>query len=246
MTLRGLQTATPSQPMTTAALVVSAISSSTPSASSSDPPDLYSSVTQLQAQTDSLLATVASLQATQASFRTHLASQLASLQQTFMDTLLISHPLPVSITPNIIFGSLPPSSPLWPNLGATSPPPQPTLTSQPSSTMPSPISSQNLSSPFFSTVTTASSGSGSFASAPSFGSLSPQPSFPQFTPYMSSHELPIYRPPKAELPSFYGDDVVGWLAMAERFIRAYHVPPHESVQTIANYFGPEPSIWMTA
>lgn len=49
-----------------------------------------------------------------------------------------------------------------------------------------------------------------------------------------------------DLPRFNGDDVVGWLAMAERYLRAQRVPPHECVSTIATHFGPDASVWMNA
>ncbi|XP_050365571.1 uncharacterized protein LOC126784128 [Argentina anserina] len=41
-----------------------------------------------------------------------------------------------------------------------------------------------------------------------------------------------------------GDDVVGWLAMAERYINAQHIPPEERVAAVAANFGPNPSLWM--
>lgn len=39
---------------------------------------------------------------------------------------------------------------------------------------------------------------------------------------------------------------MGWLAMAERYLRANHVPFHDKVQTAATHFGPDASVWMNA
>lgn len=76
----------------------------------------------------------------------------------------------------------------------------------------------------------------------SYATPSPYPT--QFSPY------PNYgynRPPKIELPRFNsGDEALSWLAMAERYLKAQKVPPHEKVATIASHFGPEASVWMNA
>lgn len=55
-----------------------------------------------------------------------------------------------------------------------------------------------------------------------------------------------YKPPKIDLPRFNGEDVVGWLAMAERYLRTYRVPLHECVSTLASHFRPDASVWMNA
>lgn len=47
-----------------------------------------------------------------------------------------------------------------------------------------------------------------------------------------------------ELPRFNGDDPYGWLAMAERYLDYYEVPPNQCVLVAACNFGANASIWM--
>lgn len=49
-----------------------------------------------------------------------------------------------------------------------------------------------------------------------------------------------------DLPRYNGDDVVGWLAMAERYIRVQRIPPYERIPTVASHFSPDASVWMNA
>ncbi|KAL6197141.1 hypothetical protein ACLB2K_032753 [Fragaria x ananassa] len=59
-------------------------------------------------------------------------------------------------------------------------------------------------------------------------------------------DYPYYHPPKIDLPRFHGEDAAGWLAMTDRYIRTYRIPPHERVATLAAHFGPDASMWMSA
>lgn len=49
-----------------------------------------------------------------------------------------------------------------------------------------------------------------------------------------------------DLPRFNGDDVIGWLAMAERYLRVHRVPSYERVPTLASHFVPDAYVWMNA
>ncbi|XP_061999331.1 uncharacterized protein LOC133716671 [Rosa rugosa] len=70
----------------------------------------------------------------------------------------------------------------------------------------------------------------------------PCPDHTRQPPPPNNHE---FRPPKVDLPRFTGDDVVGWLSMAERYLRSHRVPPAEKVATLATHFGPDASMWMS-
>ena len=47
-----------------------------------------------------------------------------------------------------------------------------------------------------------------------------------------------------DLPRFTGDDPYGWLAMAERYLDYYEVPPTQWVLVASCNFGVDASIWM--
>ncbi|KAM0987486.1 hypothetical protein ACFX2A_011768 [Malus domestica] len=64
------------------------------------------------------------------------------------------------------------------------------------------------------------------------------------TPYTSQHPSNIFKPIKMELPRFIGEDPYGWLAMAERYLDYYEVPPQQWVLVAACNFGADASIWM--
>ncbi|XP_050363264.1 uncharacterized protein LOC126782133 [Argentina anserina] len=79
-------------------------------------------------------------------------------------------------------------------------------------------------------------------------SFTPSGNFPQLFrntgPY-SGYE-PYYKQPKIDLSHFHGEDVVGWLTMADRYLQIHRVMPAERVATVALHFGPDASIWMTS
>ncbi|PRQ45269.1 putative retrotransposon gag domain, aspartic peptidase domain-containing protein [Rosa chinensis] len=55
-----------------------------------------------------------------------------------------------------------------------------------------------------------------------------------------------FRPPKVDLPRFYGDNAAGGLSMAERYLRTQNIPTHAHIATVASHFGPTASIWMNS
>lgn len=223
--------------------------SSTSARTSAPPPptsNIQASVEYLQAQNTALHNSMDSFQA-------QMQTQFNSFQQSVLDAILrlqppSSSPQPPTPThttiPQLSFGSLVPISTKWTCLGLSNPP-SPTLNSAltTSSVTTSIPQHQQLSSPIhntsiYSTVT----------SIPHHFHSHQDPTFPQFHthPYNSfSHPtIPYpYRPPKVDLPRFTGEDVVGWLSMAERYIRTQHIPAHERITIIASHFGPGPSVW---
>ncbi|PRQ22490.1 putative nucleotidyltransferase, Ribonuclease H [Rosa chinensis] len=101
------------------------------------------------------------------------------------------------------------------------------------------------SSAVYSTIT--SSISDPIHSAPHPHLFPPQPVPPYKllqTPY--PHQDHTFRPPKIDLPRFTGDDAVGWVAMAERYLRVHRIPLHEQVAMVSSHFGPDASVWMNA
>ncbi|XP_062010192.1 uncharacterized protein LOC133726620 isoform X1 [Rosa rugosa] len=164
--------------------------------------------------------------------------------------------------PQISFGSIPPPPNSWSALTiAQTPPPLSgpgPSTSQPSPATPRPPPySNHLSTP--PRYYTSFSAPPHYATTPALAQQLPPPlsfatSFPAYTPtsrppqqYNTPPDPHFFRPPKVvDLPRFTGEDVTGWLAMAERYIRSQHIPPQERVSTIASHFGPDASIWMTA
>jgi hypothetical protein len=142
-----------------------------------------------------------------------------------------SPPLPTSsssIFPSathLSFGSMQPMSTTWSGLGLSNPPPP-----LPNSASPSHFHSQQMSTPpLYSTLVSTSnqqhipltspisSSSPPLSSTADHGYYSPPPiSFPlpnhTFHPH---YDHSSYRPPRVDLPRFNGEDVVGWLAMAE-------------------------------
>lgn len=144
----------------------------------------------------------------------------------------------------------------WSGLGLSNPPPP-----LPNSASPSHFHSQQMSTPpLYSTLVSTSnqrsmpltgpisSSSPQFSSTTDHGYYSPPPlSFPlpnhTFHPH---HDYSSYRPPRVDLLHFNGEDVVGWLAMAERHIRLHRIPYHERVATVTSHFGPDASVWMNA
>ncbi|XP_050387228.1 uncharacterized protein LOC126803466 [Argentina anserina] len=60
------------------------------------------------------------------------------------------------------------------------------------------------------------------------------------------HDVPYFRPPKVDLPRFYGEDAWGWLTMAERHLKTQKVPPQEAITIVASHFGPDACMWVNA
>ncbi|XP_062018790.1 uncharacterized protein LOC133735391 [Rosa rugosa] len=230
--------------------------------------EFQNSIELLQHQTEELHHSLDShtqnLTQNQAAFQDHISAQLAVLQSTILQSL-IPQPHPTSSTtstvppsPAITFGSLGPITTTWTGLGLSNPPhllpqpPQQQGLSTPTHTLSSPPPASNSLIPFstpppiFSTITSIPQPS---LTPPTSGI--PASSSP-FTPNRFHHHNPRqldyhpFRPPKIDLPRFEGHDVVGWLAMAERYLRALQVPPHERVTAMASHFGPGPSMWMNA
>lgn len=199
-----------------------------------------------------------------------LTSQVTTLQQSVMDTLQHLRP-PSSPHPttssNLSFGSIPAISTTWTGLGLSNPPPP---DPHPSSHAPTASSSTpQTTPPIYSTLMSIGSPSHNSLSFPL-----PNSSIPStFASYIPQYTLPIgsglshpssttiprsqphytfstdpyaYKPPRVDLPRFNGDDVVGWLAMAERYLRLHRVPLHDCVPTVASHFGPDASIWMNS
>lgn len=164
-------------------------------------------------------------------------------------TSSVTHSSPISqlTTSPLSFGSRQPISTTWSGLGLSNPPSSPIhSTFIPVSTQ-SPASTTQTRSPLQNTTAIYST----LTSIPTSFSPLQDHTFPQFQthPYtFSSHPAShmSYKPPKLDLPRFTGDDVVGWLAMAERYIRTQHIPPQERVTTVATHFGPDASSWMNS
>lgn len=267
---RGLQTQSPSLPAASLPIIPQ-----TPTTSSGGPNTSRSttqpSMESLQAQNAVLYSSIESLQASQISFQNQMADQMATFQQTILDNLhRFQQPNPSTTLPAITFGSLSSPTTSWTGLGLSNPPP-PLPQDPSSSTLP-----LHFSTPIYSTITASSSQHHQIptnttttptSSATSIHSTIPyssSPHFHQFIPthyhstfpssstqfhspnHHNNHDLLIYKPPKIDLPRFHGEDVVGWLSMAERYLRTYRVPLHERVQAVASHFGPDPSVWMNA
>lgn len=43
-----------------------------------------------------------------------------------------------------------------------------------------------------------------------------------------------------------GEDALGWLTMAQRYLRSQRVPLHEYMTTVASHFGPDACMWMNS
>lgn len=155
-----------------------------------------------------------------------------------------SIPLTPISSPPLSFGSVPPISTTWSSLGLSNPPPALPNTRAPSSS----YSHPQLTTPLYSTIMSASH-SPVTANQPIQSTTTIQspinstpPRFPQRFDYgFSSPSAPIfthshfqhhldynpYRPPRVDLPRFNGEDVVGWLAMAESHIRLHCLLIHK-------------------
>ncbi|KAL6211870.1 hypothetical protein ACLB2K_017093 [Fragaria x ananassa] len=68
----------------------------------------------------------------------------------------------------------------------------------------------------------------------------------RFQTHTTFHDSYTYKPPKIDLPRFTGEDAIGWLAMVDRYIRSYRIPPHERVQAISANFGANAFVWMNS
>nr|XP_011465313.1 PREDICTED: uncharacterized protein LOC105351720 [Fragaria vesca subsp. vesca] len=211
----------------------------------------------LQSQTESLHSAIEAIARSQ----TFLTHQFAAFQNTMLNRYVGSQPPPTApavatahsnttlgcFTPpqhtsqpfvpppspsntQLSFGSFPPLPTTPPPVFPTAPPPVPIFTPPPHPNMSHPP-------PNYSTIST----------------TTPQPNYPPppntSHPYQRHHidpPEPHYRPPKIDLPRFHGEDVVGWLAMADRFLRVNRVPYQDRIQVAASHFGPDQSVWMNA
>lgn len=202
----------------------------------------------LHAQAHEFHSSIAAIQANQTSFQNSFSSQLAQFQQMMLEgfnRFTPPHSTPtttIQTLPSISFGSIPIPSTTWTGLGLSNPP-------SPLHTHPSThatMSFSTSSTPLYSTITTSSPIGPRHGTIPSYNSpINQSPRF-QNPNHSGYHEFSTYTPPKIDLPRFNGEDVVGWLAMAERYLRTYCVPLHERVQTVASHFGPDASVWMNA
>lgn len=229
----------------------------TTTTSSTIPPPPNSTI---QASVSHLQAQNVALHNSMDSFQTQMQSQFFSFQQSVLEA--ISHlqqpspfiptsPLPQPTIPQLSFGSRYPISTTWTGLGVSNPPSSPIQSASTpisiSSTDPSTSHRSNSqpSSAIYSTITSIPN---TFQPTPTQFHSIPDFSQPQFyTPNHHFHQdSSFYKPPKVDLPRFNGEDVMGWLAMAERYIRVQRIPPLERVSAIASHFGPDASVWMNS
>ena len=82
----------------------------------------------------------------------------------------------------------------------------------------------------------------SFHIIPSTAQIPPHPT--QLITTTTYHQPSNFKAIKMELPRFNGDDLYGWLAVVERYLDYYEVPPHQCVLVAACNFGANASIWM--
>ncbi|KAK9913982.1 hypothetical protein M0R45_037781 [Rubus argutus] len=237
-------------------------SSSTPPISSTSTTPLVhfqNQVDTLHAQNQNLQSSLETLTRNHLLLQSQITDQFASLQQSIQATLLQQSPphppSPFSSPhhsfssphlsfssphPSLSFGRIPINTTTWNGLGLSNPPsPTPHTVDPQNSTATTAI--YTTTTPLYSTITSIPN---QFPSSTSFPSYTPFSRFP--TPTSFRTEPPSYKPPKVDLPRFNGDDVVGWLAMAERYIRSQRIPLHERVFTIASHFGPDASVWMNS
>lgn len=236
--------------------------------------DFHRAVSLLQAQTDDLYTSLGNISASQTSFQTNLTNQFNQFQHTMLETirrLQIPNTTPPTSTyllpsstpstvPHISFGSVSPISTTWSGLGLSNPPPPLPNSATPSASPSHPHVQHMSTTPLYSTLVSTSnqlstplagpisSSSPHLLQTADHGYYSPLPNnFPlpnhTFNPH---HDYPYYRPPRVNLPRFNGEDIVGWLAMAERHIRLHRIPFHERAATVTSHFGPDASVWMNA
>lgn len=138
-----------------------------------------------------------------------------------------------------------PISTTWTSLGLSNPPPPPPLPQPPLFRIRHTILLLNTTTVFL------------FTTSPDIfhcfinSKLIPLSSYPNTSlPYHSFHSFPSdpfsYKPPKLDLPRFTGDDVIGFLAMAEQYIRVQCIPSHERVCTVTSHFGLDASVWINS
>ncbi|KAL6125899.1 hypothetical protein ACLB2K_073950 [Fragaria x ananassa] len=192
----------------------------------------------LQSQTESLHSAIEAMARNQ----TFLAHQFAAFQNTMLGRYVGSQPpptapavttarintntlgcstsphhpsLPFTPTPTpsntqISFGSFPPLPPTPPPVFPTAPPSMPNFTPPPYPNMSHPPPNNSTVSPI---------------TPPQQPNYPPPPNIPHpYQRYYIDPPDPHYRPPKIDLPRFHGKDVVGWLAMADRFLRVNRIP----------------------
>ncbi|KAM2948943.1 hypothetical protein FF1_035889 [Malus domestica] len=129
---------------------------------------------------------------------------------------------------------------------------------------PSPLPSYSTTRPHPVTTTTSSRPNPTHPSQASSSLFSPNipssfsthPQSCHLIPFTTPNPSPIFINPslenphshfkalKLELPQFNGEDPYGWLAMAERYLDYYEMPPHQWVLVAACNFGADASIWI--
>ncbi|XP_040372783.1 uncharacterized protein LOC121052244 [Rosa chinensis] len=194
-----------------------------------------------------------SLNHNQTSFQNHIMAQLSALQSTIVQTnqhqplhysasvstqpqsqvtplSTLPPPQTPSTVPQLTFGSI--SSPHTPQPSSSAPPHYTTITS-----VPQPQSSTTT------TMTLPNHFSLPEYTVPNSSTLA----FPRMQPHNPyPFDNQCFRPPKVDLPRFYGDNAAGGLSMAERYLRTQNIPTHAHIATVASHFGPTASIWMNS
>ncbi|XP_062005359.1 uncharacterized protein LOC133722489 [Rosa rugosa] len=205
------------------------------------------------------------------SFQNHITAQMAALQSTVVRALT-GQPLPIHSSttsppisapsiaipppprtpaniPPITFGSISTPTMEWPTQFSSLIPPVSANQGSPPHTPP-PFPS---APPHYSTIT-------SFPQPTLPPNTTITPSLPDFhIPLSTTYTAPrththntyqydpqFFRPPKIDLPRFTGDDAVGWISMAERYLRTQRIPPSEKVTIAASHFGPDACFWMNS
>lgn len=223
------------------------------------------SLSSFQASVDYLQAQNTELDNNIESFQSQMQSQFSSFQQNVLDVILrlqppstsTSLPQPSQPINPLSFGSLQPISTTWTGLGLSSPTspllnftflPGPSFPSSSHCRLPhsSPVTYSTVTSipnQFISHSHSTPSSTQVYTSLPQNTLSSPQ----FYSPLPNYQPDPfLFKPPKVDLSRFNGDDVVGWLAMAEHYIRVQRIPPQERIPTVASHFGPDAFVWMNA
>ncbi|KAL6286677.1 hypothetical protein ACE6H2_011067 [Prunus campanulata] len=200
----------------------------------------------------SLHKTIDTLSSAQTSLQTALTTQIAHLQQTFLEALHTSQP-PLSSTtaPASTFSPSRVSAPP-PRSGFVTPHPSALATSAPLS-IHSPLYpplTRSFTPPSYTRPSPSLSPFPTSPSLPHFPShtpfsVAPVPPTPTTHPYIQQPNFsPQSKPLKLDLERFSGDDPYGWLASAERFLNYYGVPAHDKVTVAAVHLTGDASLWM--